>query len=47
MKKTILIGIALTSLVFAQGFMKNGNGQTNAIDIKFSSMQKLNLTDAQ
>lgn len=47
MKKTILIGIALTSLVFAQGFMKNGNGQTNAIDIKFSSMQNVNLTEAQ
>ena len=47
MKKTTLVGIVLTSLIFAQGFMKNGNGQTNGIGMKFNTTKNSNLTDAQ
>ena len=47
MKKTILVGVVLTSLIFAQGFMKNGNGQTNGAGMKFNTTKNIDLTDAQ
>jgi len=47
MKKTIVVGIVLTSLVFAQGFMKNGNGQTNGTGMRFNSTKNIILTEAQ
>lgn len=45
MRKTIIVGIAMTSLIFAQGFMKNGNG--TGMGMKYNTTQINNLTDAQ
>lgn len=45
MRKTIIVGIAITSLIFAQGFMKNGNGFNTGM--KYNSTQTNNLTDTQ
>lgn len=49
MKKVIIVGIAITSLIFAQGFMKSNNGQNNGtgMGMKFNNGQNSTLTDAQ